>query len=262
MIIPAKEIQGKRLLALCVPGLVLAALAMALPRIPQPAAYHDFADQSICLGVSHCFDIASNLLFVVSGLAGLAFLHSVTGRHAFIEPRESLPYKLFFLATILVGLGSSFYHLAPGNERLVWDRAAVSLALMSWFAAILCERVSLRAGLRMLPLLLAAGLVSVFYWGWSEQQGMGDLRPYGLMQIIPIFQVPLLLRLYPPRYSGDKDILSVIALYIVALLFDLSDHQVYDSSQGIISGHTLKHAIAALAAYWMVVRLRQRTITG
>ncbi|MBM3350763.1 MAG: hypothetical protein FJY53_03055 [Betaproteobacteria bacterium] len=259
MIAHKREDHGRKLFVLCVSGVILAVLAMALPRIPQPAAYHDFADQSVCMGVPHCFDIASNLLFIMAGMAGMFFLSGTAEQRAFIDVRESLPYRLFFLATILVGLGSGFYHLAPDNDRLMWDRAAVSLALMSWFAAILCERVSLRAGLSMLPLLLAAGLASVFYWGWSERQGMGDLRLYGLMQIIPILQIPLLLRLYPPRYSGDKDILSVIALYAVALLFDLSDHQVYNSTRGIVSGHTLKHVIAALAAYWVLVRLRRRT---
>ena len=162
-----------------------------------------------------------------------------------------------FLAAILLGFGSGYYHLAPDNSRLVWDRAAMSLALMSWLAAILCERVSLTAGLRLLPLLFAAALGSVGYWGWSEMHGVGDLRAYGLMQLYPMLLIPLLLRLYPPRYSGDKDILAVIGLYLLALLCDLTDHQIA-ALTGVFSGHTAKHAVAALAMYWVVVRLRRR----
>ena len=240
-------------------GAALASLAWALPRIPQPLQYHYFADQRACFGVPHCLDTASNALFMLAGVAGLRFLHSKSGQCAFIEPHEALPYALFFLAAILVGFGSGYYHIAPDNGRLVWDRAAVALALMSWFAAILCERVSLAAGLRLLPLLLVAGLGSVAYWGWSEAHGMGDLRPYGLMQLYPMLLIPLLLWLYPPRYSGDRDILIVIGFYLLALLCDLTDRPIA-ALTGLFSGHTAKHAIAALAVYWVVLQLRQRRI--
>lgn len=50
------------------------------------------------------------------------------------------------------------------------------LTFMAWFAAIVSERVSLRAGLRLLPLFVAAGLGSAVCWGWSEAHGMGDQR--------------------------------------------------------------------------------------
>jgi len=249
----------KKTLGLWLLAAALAGLAWMLPRIPQPLQYHDFADQRACFGVANCFDTASNALFVLAGLAGLHFLFSKTARRTFIDPREALPYRLFFFAAILLGIGSGYYHLAPDNGRLLWDRAAMSLALMSLFAAILCERVSLAAGLRLLPLLSAAGLGSVGYWGWSEMRGSGDLRAYGLMQFYPMLLVPLLLRLYPPRYSGDRDILAVIGLYLLALLCDFTDHQIA-ALTGVVSGHTVKHAIAALAIYWVAVRLKRRRI--
>ena len=129
---------------------------------------------------------------------------------------------------------------------------------MAWFAATLCERVSLTAGLRLLPLLITAGLSSVVYWGWSEAQGLGDLRPYGLTQLTAMLLIPLLLWLYPPRYSGDRNILTVIGLYTLALLFDFSDRPVFALSGDIISGHTVKHVIAALATYWVVLHLKRR----
>lgn len=237
----------------------VAGLAWVLPPIPQPLQYHHFVDQRACFGIPNCFDTASNVLFVLAGLAGLLFMIGNAGRRAFIDPREARPYRLFFLASILLGLGSGYYHLAPDNSRLVWDRAAISLALMSWFAAILCGRVSLTAGLRLLPLLFSAALGSVVYWGWSEARGMGDLRPYGLMQFYPMLLVPLLLWLYPPRYSGDRDILAIVTLYPLALLCDLNDRP-FAALTGMVSGHTAKHAIAALAIYWVAVRLRRRRI--
>ena len=244
-------------------SLLVAALAgfvWVLPRIPQPPEYHQFADQRACFGLPNCLDAASNLLFVLVGVAGLRFLWRTSARRVFIEPREALPYALFFFATILVGFGSGLYHLAPDNGRLIWDRAAIALAFMAWLAAILCERVSLTAGLRLLPLLIVAGLGSVAYWGFSEAQGRGDLRPYGLMQFLSVLLIPLLLTLYPPRYSGDRDILMVTGLYALALLCDLSDRPIFTLTGGLVSGHTAKHLLAGLAAYWVVRRLKHRRI--
>ena len=249
-----------KILILLLPGLVLAALIMSLPPIAQPLQYHDFADQRACLGLPNCLDTASNALFVLAGLIGLHFLLSPAGRRAFVEVREVWPYMLFFTASLLIGLGSGYYHLAPDNERLLWDRAAMAMGFMAWLAAILSERVGIRAGLHLLPLLIAAGLGSVFYWGWSETRGLGDLRPYLLMQAYPMLLIPLLLTLYPPRYSGGRDLLAVIGLYLLALLCDLGDRPVFALSGGWISGHTAKHVIAALAVFWIARHLRRRHI--
>jgi hypothetical protein len=131
---------------------------------------------------------------------------------------------------------------------------------MAWFAAVVCERVGPRAGLRLLPLAIAAGLGSAAWWGWSEARGMGDLRSYLLMQVYPVLLVPLLLCLYPPRYSGDRTILAVVGLYLLALLFDLGDRPVFALTGGRVSGHSIKHAVAALAVLGVLLHLRQRTI--
>jgi hypothetical protein len=237
----------------------LTMLVFMLPPIPQPPAYHDFADQRACLGLlPNCLDTASNILFVLVGLIGLRFLSGPAGRHAFRDTREDLPYTVFFLAVILIGIASAYYHLAPDHARLGWDRGAMALALMAWFAAILGERLDVVLARRLLPLLVTAGLASVAWWLWSETQGRGDLRPYLLMQAAPMLLIPLLLWRTPPRYSRAGDILAVIGLYALALLLDYGDRAVFSASGGVVSGHTLKHAVAALAAYGVARHLRLR----
>ena len=237
---------------------VLAGLAGLLPPIPQPPSYHAFADQRACWGLPYCLDTASNALIVLAGAMGLRFLRR--GQGVWRDRREARPYQLFFFAAVLVGFGSGYYHLAPDNERLLWDRLAMMLAFMAWFAAIVSERISPWAGLRLLPLLAAAGLGSAAWWGWSEARGMGDLRPYLLMQLYPMLLIPLLLRFYPPRYSGDRTILAVIGLYLLALLCDLGDRPIFALTGGLVSGHTIKHVIAALAVVAVMLHLRRRTI--
>ncbi len=251
--------RDRRAVALWLIVAAAAGLASILPRIPQPLSYHQFADRHTCFGMTGCFDVSTNLLFILVGVAGLKFLAGKRALQQFIHAREAIPYRLFFLSAILVGFGSGYYHLAPDNSRLVWDRAAISLAMMSWLAAIICERVSVTVGLRLIPVTYAAGLGSVIYWGWSEANGHGDLRFYGLMQFYPMLLIPLLLRLYPPRYSGDRHILTIIGLSLLALVCDFTDHQIA-SLTGAVSGHTLKHVIAALAIYRVLWHLQRRRI--
>jgi hypothetical protein len=249
---------GVRAFSLWLLAAALAGLAWMLPPIAQPPAYHDFADQRACWGLPNCLDTVSNALFVLAGAYGLRFLYRTRRHGIFRDQREAWPYRVFFLGAVLIGFGSGYYHLDPGNDRLMWDRLAMMLTFMAWIAAIVCERVSPRAGLRLLPLFVAAGLGSAAWWGWSEAHGMGDLRFYLLMQLYPMLLIPLLLWLYPPRYSGDQAILGIIGLYLLALLFDLGDRPVFALTGGWVSGHTIKHVVAALAVAAMARHVRGR----
>ncbi len=237
---------------------VLAGISLLLPPIAQPHRYHDFIDQRSCWGIPNCLDSASNVAFMLAGAIGLFLLRRSAGPARFRDPREAWPYRLFFLGAVLIGFGSGYYHLEPTNYLLLWDRLAMMLTFMSWIAAIVAERVSLRAGLRLLPLLLAAGLGSAAWWWRSEAQGMGDMRFYLLMQLYPMLLIPLLLWLYPPPYSGDRAILGVVGLYLLAVLFDRSDRLVFGLSGGVVSGHTIKHLVAALAVLAIARHLRRR----
>lgn len=87
------------------------------------------------------------------------------------------------------------------------------------------------------------------WWLWGETQGRGDLRPYLLMQAAPMLLIPLLLWRTTVRYSRAGDLLAVNGLYLPALLLDYSDRAVFSATGGVLSGHTLKHAVALLAAY-------------
>src|SRR5205814_6907281 len=89
-------------------------------------------------------------------------------------------YAIFFFGALLTAFGSGYYHLAPDNARLVWDRLPMTLAFMALLAAVIADRVSVAAGRRLLLPALVAGAASVVYWHWSEERGVGDLRPYAL----------------------------------------------------------------------------------
>jgi hypothetical protein len=240
-------------------GVVAAAVLLCLPRLPQDPHYHDFADQRTLLGVPHALNVLSNLPLCIVGVLGLWQVR----RGRFLQPAERWPYAVLFAGVALTGLGSSYYHLDPDNERLVWDRLPMTVAFMGFFAAQLAERVSLRAGARLLGPLVALGAASVLYWHETERRGAGDLRPYYLVQFYPLAATPLLLVLFPPRYTGAPYVWAALGFYLLAKIVELPalDRGIFLLS-GVISGHTLKHLLAALGAYALVWMLAVRRPTA
>jgi hypothetical protein len=67
----------------------------------------------------------------------------------------------------------------------------------------------------------------------------------------------MLLALFPARWTRGGDFLVVLALYGAALASERLDHEI-DAATGWISGHSLKHVFAALAAGWVIRMLRLR----
>ena len=247
---------------LLITGLTLATIVTTalLPRIPQSEAYHSFADQRAMLGISNLLNVASNLPFLLTGIWGLLFVIRQTAqdsRTAFIERSERWPYLVFFIGVALTSFGSAYYHLAPGTERLMWDRLPMSIAFMSLLAAVVGERVNLKAGMIALPALLAVGAGSVIAWHLSEQNGNGDLRAYVLVQFYSMFAIILTLVMFSSRYSRSRDLVLALVCYSFAKVLELLDLQIFAVGR-IVSGHTLKHLAAAASAWWIIHMLKNR----
>jgi len=243
------------LLGLCAGAAVLAA---SVPPIPQDPAYHRQADVRAWLGVPNTLNVLSNLPFVTAGLAGLAALGSGPARAAFVDARERWPYAVFFAGLALTGLGSAYYHLEPGNARLVWDRLPLAVTLMGLFAAVIAERIGVSAGVALLAPLVALGLGSVLQWQLTEARGAGDLRLYALVQFFPMLAVPLLLAWFPARYTRGRDIGVAVGVYAGAKVFELADAPILAAGH-VVSGHTLKHLMVGVTGYWIVRMLRARS---
>lgn len=171
-----------RFLILAAVVIAATALIFSRPPIPQSLDYHNFADQRSFVGVPNFLDVVSNLPFLIVGIWGLLVVASPKYAGSFITSGERWPYVVFFLGVALTCFGSSYYHLHPTNGRLVWDRLPMTLGFMGILSATVAERINVKVGVRLLPLLVAAGVLSVLYWSWTEAHGQGDLRPYFLVQ--------------------------------------------------------------------------------
>ena len=233
--------------------------AFILPTIPQNEAYHNFADQRTLLGVPNFLNVVSNFLFLVVGLLGIAFVPRARrdGRAPFLISAERWPYFVFFVSVAATAFGSSWYHLHPNDRTLLWDRLPMAAGFMSLVAAVIAERVSVKAGVRLLAPLVLAGLASVVYWEVTQARGHGDLRMYALAQFGSLVVLLLLIALFPPRYTRTPDFLLALAFYATAKLLEAADRPIFRWG-GIVSGHTLKHLAAALSAYWILRMLRLR----
>jgi hypothetical protein len=238
-------------------ALAIAFIALLLPPIPQPLSYHNFADHREWLAIPNFGDVVSNLPFAVVGVWGLIVLWTPNAVE-FADPRERWLYLVMFAGLILTAFGSGYYHLAPDNARLVWDRIPIMIVFMALLAAVIAERLSVVAGLALFPLLQAAGIGSVLLWRASELRGHGDLRFYAAVQVYSIL-VLLLILLLPAKYTRGRDFAIVVGFYVLAKILEEADCQVFTLGH-IFSGHTLKHLAAAAAGYWILRMLRKRKI--
>jgi hypothetical protein len=157
---------------------------------------------------------------------------------------------VLFFGIFLTGFGSSYYHLNPNDDTLFWDRLPMTVCFAAILAAVVEERVDPKAGVMLLRPLLAIGIFSLLLWRWTD-----DLRLYAWAQFFPLLALVLILRLFPPKFTGAYYWATAVALYVLAKLLEYFDESIF-SFGSIVSGHTLKH-LAAAAGGFAILRLFQ-----
>lgn len=223
--------------------------------VPQDLSYHNFADTRSWLGIPNFGNVAFNAGFLVVGAIALATLIHRRGE-LFRTPADARPYLIFVVGVTLVSLGSGYYHWAPSNASLLWDRLSMSIAFMAISAAVVADRINGPAGNgSVLVVLLVLGLASLFYWDWTESLGSGDLRFYGLVQYYPILALPIIVWAFHDHYYTVGRYLGwVIAWYGLSKLLEFFDQGIFELTGHLVSGHSLKHLAAAVPTY-VVLRM-------
>ena len=225
-----------------------------VPPIAQDPAYHAFADARTLLGLPHFWNVLSNAPFLPFGVWGLIALRKAR----FHQPREAWAYRVAFAGTVLVGLGSSYYHWHPDNHTLFWDRLPMTLVFMALLSAAIAERIHARIGASLLLPFLVLGVLAIDVWRRGELTGVGDLRLYVLVQFYPMLMIPLLMALFPARYTRTRDIGWMVIWYLVAKVLELEDPAVFRLFGGSMGGHALKHLAASLSIAALVVMVAKR----
>ena len=239
-------------------GISMLAIAAAflIPAEPQPIAYHEFADQRAAFGIPNFLNVVSNFAFFVVGIAGLVI---ALGRRArFQFSIERWPYVVFFAGVLCTAAGSSYYHWAPDNESLFWDRLPMTVAFMALVSSQIVDRISIRAGLALLVPMLILGAASVVYWRVTERAGAGNVIPYAVLQGYSVV-IMLLMATLPSRYTRGNSLYWVFAWYVLSKILEAYDSEILELGH-IVSGHTLKHLAAAIAGVPVCLMLTRRTL--
>ena len=238
-------------------GMIAAAVSHGV--IPQLANYHDFADRQTLLGIPHFGDVVSNIGFALVAIIGWINLAPARNEAAL---RASWPgYRLFLIGLFLTAIGSTYYHLAPDNSRLVWDRLPIALACGGLLAGVWSDVRQKQCNF-LSALLGILAIFSVAWWHFTEQTSVGDLRPYLLLQALPLILIPLWQWLYDKPKAERITFACALVLYVVAKVAEINDHEIAALLGGGLTGHTLKHLLATLAAAVIVSGLLRRVPDG
>lgn len=220
--------------------------------IAQNQDYHVIADARKFCGIPNVINVITNLPFALVGLLGMQVVSSIK--------EKKLMRICFMICTgfLFVTIGSGYYHLRPNNNTLVYDRIPIIIIVMSFFAFIIYDSISLKRGYEALIILNIIGVMSVIYWIITEHTGNGDVRWYGMVQFFPILAIPVMLKLYNSTYKHWKQIALIFLLFGIARISEMFDNEIYHLLNEIISGHSLKHLFMAAAGYEIIVLLRYR----
>lgn len=208
---------------------------------------HPFIDARALWGVPNALDVLSNLAFVPMGAAGLWALRHAPSVHS--AARQSA--AVFFMGLLLTCLSSSVYHWAPSAWGLAVDRAGMAVAFAGVLGLATAERISLRAAPWVCATVLLAGLLAI-----ALNYAAGVMAPWIAVQFGGMAVV--LWAAAQPRRAGALGVRwgVVIAIYVVAKCLELGDETIFHATGDMFSGHSLKHALASLAALPVIAALR------
>jgi hypothetical protein len=231
--------------------IALAAVGLSIHGdIRQFADYHDFADRRSFFGTPNFFDVWSNLPFLIVGVWGWWRLSRARGHPALARAWSG--YVLFFIGLIATAAGSAYYHLAPDDARLVWDRLPIALVCAGLMAAAYAEVDGSDSWLTTLCLGVLAAL-SVWWWDYS-----GDLGPYLVFQTLPVILLPIWFRFRQTPRGEWLWFFGALAFLLAARAGEFFDDQVFAALGGTIGGHSLKHVFFALAGACIVYAVAYR----
>lgn len=243
-----KQLNLLKLSLLAASALVVFILLFSKPVMTQQQSYHLFVDTRNFFGIPNAMDVLSNIFFALTGLLGMWEVAKMTG----LETKKS--WWWFFLSILLIAPGSAYYHWSPNDATLVWDRLPMSMGFMALYIVLLCEHLDFKIERYLFP-ALAFGILSVMVWVMTS-----DLRFYFWVQFSSFVTIPFILLLFPSKFTMKGYYGVTLLLYGLAKWTEIKDKEIFYGSGEMVSGHTLKHVLAALGllALWWMVRSRKR----
>ena len=224
---------------------LLIGCALLLPPIVQDQSYHAFADRRPWGAVPNAADTLSNLAFLIAGFWGLWKI--VSHRGFALNPLICRLVALFLMGVLLTGLASMYYHIAPSDSRLAVDRLAMSMSFAAVLALLAADRVSVRLAMWVMVVLLFLGPLTVWVWNTSQ-----NLTPYAVLQFGGVAVIAVFCW-RPALHRPGLNFPGLLLFYGLAKLAEALDSRIFELTLGLVSGHTLKHVLAAIGVVVFVM---------
>ncbi len=216
----------------------LALLYLFSDSIAQNQNYHHFADTDKIWGINNFHNVISNLGFTLVAIYGLVQLIAQTD--------VAISWILFIISVFFVAPGSAYYHYNPNDQTLLWDRLPMTIGFISLSCYVLKDVFHVKKESSLLIPGMALGLLSLYIW-----TNFQDLRAYYWVQLSPIVIILFATKFFPSPLLPPRHIISAVGLYILAKLTERFDVQI--DSYLHYSGHSVKHVLAALAVFALIL---------
>lgn len=204
---------------------------------------HPFVDARTLWGIPNASDVLSNLPIALAGLLGWG----LTWRRGMGETTRRTA-QVFFGGLVLTGIGSAVYHWAPDAIGLVGDRLGMAVTFAGALGLAVSERLGQREAVPVMVVTLLLATVSAVL-----PMAQGNVLPWAVVQyggVVLIFRVAA----RPPVAGAiGVSVGALIAWYVAAKVLEIGDATVFHFTGEWVSGHSLKHLAAGMAA-WPVIR--------
>ena len=130
----------------------------------------------------------------------------------------------------------------------------MALGFVGILTAVLGEHIGEAYELRVYFPTLAAGIAGIVMGHFAD-----DLRIYAWVQFGSLLVIVLTLCLFRARYSHRAHIAGAFGFYVLAKLAEASDRPLFELTDHVMSGHSVKHLLAAAAPLVLLDMLLRRS---
>lgn len=173
--------------------------------------YNNFADCRTCCHIKNFWNVVSNIIFVIGGLYNYSLDPILCG------------------ISILVCIGSSYYHYNPNLQTLFYDRLPMIMTF-SWL-------IYTRSNLTIIENIIYIGISFYSIYEWRRTY---NLLLYSSIQITLIIYWLICV---------ECEMVYPVLFYFLAKICEDMDLYIYVLTNNTISGHTLKHIFSGLALF-------------
>ena len=239
----------RRDVALAAVGAAIAAAVVAVYQVGpvmRGPGFHEYADARAWHAVRNAGDVLSNVAFLLAAAALIPLGRDQRAASARFAMAAGL-------GVAAIGIGSAAYHTAPSDELLVldWGPIAVTLAVVA--AAVFDDRFGRRAGTAALIIGLVAGPATIAWWYAGGGTAGGDMAPYAAFQLLGV-GLPVVVAVMAPGRLSAVPLVAALVGFTAARGLTARDADIFAAAG--ISGHSLKHVVAAIAAGFALRALR------